>query len=133
MTIMRILDPRTPLLPPHDPDKPAKSRFVPLSEIRDWYNGKPRPHVHNDVKSVIESLVLIGPSRGRANTTYRYHKRYGAIVVKDNQRFFGKIITEGTIDEWAKENGYTVERSFRIDGHVNPEREKTELTDCKSL
>jgi len=81
-----------------------------------------------EIEKVNKSKMFIGPSKND-NTIPKFWKRFGAILVDQNgERHFAKVITDlSSIEEWAKINNYTVERSFRIYSHVDYNKEKTEI------
>jgi hypothetical protein len=61
-------------------------------------------------------------------TPQPYWRRYIAILEKDSQRVFAKVIIQEDLKPWAEKQGYEVVRSSQLYGTINPEKEKTEFS-----
>jgi hypothetical protein len=106
-----------------DPDNDNRIIIPTPEEVRNVTSGFIGPKSKRRRLGVVAGMHSSTPSKP-------YLKRYGALLIdKDGRRRAGKIITEMEIEDWAKKNEYTVVRSFRLFGIINPEKEHTEIAD----
>lgn len=103
-------------------------------EVRHYSNTFIGPHARPSILAAVASSTSgkkLRKGKKSKNKVKNYNwklNRYGAILVDaQGRRRFGKIIAED-LDKWAELNGFKIERSFKMTGMIDPEKERTEIT-----
>jgi|SRR6185436_2387841 len=124
---------------------PRTTHLLPPANLhvsdRDWYSSPaPTPSLSGpptvqSSKSSTSYLAAYGNNYRSYNSlvNQNYWSRYIGIFTKDGKSKFGKIITQLSLEDWAKENGYTIVKFTRLFGSINPEKEKTEFSTGTSM